>query len=103
MQTRKERIGFIGLGVMGKPMALNLIKTGYELTVYDVNPQPVDELVKAGASRGKSPQEVAGKSDVIFTMLPDSPHVEEVVSGKEGILEGAAPGSIIIDTSSILL
>ena len=66
MQTRKERIGFIGLGVMGKPMALNLIKAGYSITVYDVNPQPVNELVMTGAVQGKSPTEVAGKSDVIF-------------------------------------
>ena len=101
MQTRKERIGFIGLGVMGKPMSLNLIRAGYTLTVYDVLPEPVVELVKAGASQGVSPAHVANQSDVIITMLPDSPQVEEVINGKQGVLEGAGPGSIIVDMSSI--
>jgi 2-hydroxy-3-oxopropionate reductase len=101
MQNRKEEVGFIGLGVMGKPMALNLIKAGYSLTVLDVNPQPINELVNAGASSAKSPAEVASKSQVIITMLPDSPQVEEVISGRNGILEGASPGKVIIDMSSI--
>jgi len=97
----KQKIGFIGLGVMGKPMARNLLKAGYPLVVYDIRPEPVEELVKAGADRASSPKEVAEKSEVIITMLPDSPDVEEVILGEKGVLEGAKRGSIIIDMSSI--
>ena len=101
MNQSMRSIGFIGLGVMGKPMALNLVKSGFHLTVYDIVPGPVAELVKAGAASGKSPAHVAGRSEVIITMLPDSPHVENVILGKEGVLEAARPGSLIIDMSSI--
>jgi 2-hydroxy-3-oxopropionate reductase len=94
-------VGFIGLGVMGKPMSLNLLKAGYHLTVYDIRPEAIAEVVKAGAVKGGSPSRVAAESDIIITMLPDSPQVEEVILGKVGVLEGARPGSLIIDMSSI--
>jgi len=101
MQDNNRRLGFIGLGVMGKPMCLNLIKAGFYPVIYDINPEVVQELVRAGASEGTSPSEIGALCNVIFTMLPDSPQVESVICGREGILEGAHPGSIIIDMSSI--
>lgn len=101
MQKQKTLIGFIGLGVMGKPMALNLLKAGYSLVVNDISPDPVKVLIQAGAKSSSSPAQIGAQCDIIFTMLPDSPQVEEVVSGKNGILEEAKPGSIIIDHSSI--
>lgn len=97
----KKQIGFIGLGVMGKPMALNLINAGYSLMVLDIAPEPVKELVSAGAQEGTSPATMGAQCDVLITMLPDSPHVEEVITGNEGVLDGALPGTIIIDMSSI--
>jgi len=96
-----KKIGFIGLGIMGKPMAKNLIKAGYELTVYDIVQQPVDEVVKAGAVAGLSSKDVAAQSEIVITMLPNSPEVIEVVLGPEGALAGAKPGTILIDMSSI--
>ena len=96
-----ERIGFVGLGIMGKPMAKNLLKAGYSLTVYDIVGEPVEELVTDGAARASSNKEVAANSDKIFTMLPDSADSEVAILGPEGVLEGAASGSIIIDMSSI--
>jgi len=101
MQDTSRCLGFIGLGVMGKPMCLNLIKAGYKPVVYDINPEPVQEVIRAGAIKGESPSAIGTQCDVIFTMLPDSPHVETVIGGKDGILEGARPGSIIVDMSSI--
>ncbi len=101
MRKPNQTIGFIGLGVMGKPMSLNLIKAGYSLVVHDISPEPVGELISAGARKGNSPAHVAEQCDVIFTMLPDSPQVEEVLAGSEGILLGANPGCILIDLSSI--
>ena len=95
------KIGFIGLGIMGKPMAMNLIKAGHSLTVYDIRPQAVMEVVAAGAKEGKSSKDVAGQSDVVITMLPNSPDVKEAVLGGNGVLEGAKPGLILIDMSSI--
>jgi 2-hydroxy-3-oxopropionate reductase len=95
------KIGFIGLGIMGKPMAKNLLKAGYSLVVYDVNPAPVKELAAAGVETASSAKEVAQKTDVIITMLPNSPHVKAAVMGPNGILEGAKPGRIIVDMSSI--
>ena len=94
-------IGFIGLGVMGKPMAKNLVRKGYSLIVFDIKPEPVAELVEMGAKSGCSPADVASKSDIVITMLPNSPHVVSVISGKDGVLEGLAPGKTIIDMSSI--
>lgn len=96
------KVGFVGLGVMGKPMAKNLLKTGYSLIVCKhLDPRPVDELVAAGAHEVSSPREVAEESDIVVTMLPDSADVEEVVLGENGLLRGARKGMIIIDMSSI--
>ncbi len=96
-----KKIGFIGLGIMGKPMALNLIKAGYELTVYDIVSERMEDLLKAGARRGSSGKDVAARSEVVITMLPNSPHVREAVLGPGGVLEGAKPGTILVDMSSI--
>jgi len=96
-----KKIGFIGLGIMGKPMAKNLIKAGYSLVVYDLVQQAMAELWNAGAEAASSPASVAGKARTIITMLPNGPEVREVVAGSGGILEGASAGSIIIDMSSI--
>ncbi len=95
-----SRIGFIGLGIMGKPMSNNLLKAGYDLVVYSRSPEPVLEVAGFGAKAGTSPKDVASKTEVIITMLPDSPHVKEVVLGPDGIIEGAHPGSIVIDMGS---
>ena len=97
----KQRIGFIGLGVMGKPMARNLMRAGYALTIYDIALEPLRELLEEGAAEGKSPAHVAAKSEIVFTMLPNSPQVKEVILGENGVLEGAAAGSVVIDMSSI--
>jgi 2-hydroxy-3-oxopropionate reductase len=96
-----ERLGFVGLGIMGKPMAKNLLKAGYHLSAYDLRPEPLREIVAAGAKAGISPASVAADSDVVITMLPNSPEVREAVLGKGGIHEGAKPGSILVDMSSI--
>jgi len=95
------KIGFIGLGIMGKPMAKNLLKAGYELVVYDINPAPVDELTTEGAKKGNSSKDIAERTDVILTMLPNSPEVKEVALGENGIIEGAKSGGVLIDMSSI--
>ena len=79
MQTSDKRLGFIGLGVMGKPMCLNLIRAGNSLMVYDINSEAVEELVQAGAKAGTSPSAIGSECNVIFTMLPDSPHVEGII------------------------
>ena len=99
MDNKSKKIGFIGLGVMGKPMAKNLLKAGFQLTVFDIKAEPVAELVALGAEKESSPAKVAGRCDII--MLPNSPHVIQVLTGKDGVLEGIRPGSIIIDMSSI--
>ncbi len=96
-----KKIGFIGLGIMGKPMAMNLIKAGYSLIVYDIRPEPVKEVVAAGAKEGKSCKDVAAQSDVVITMLPNSPDVKKAVLGENGVLDGAKRGMILIDMSSI--
>lgn len=96
-----KRIGFIGLGLMGKPMSLNLIKAGFELTVHSRSRAPIEELAAAGAAVAGSPREVAESSEIVITCLPDSPDVEAVVLGNSGVLEGAAPGSLFIDHSTI--
>ncbi len=96
-----ERIGFIGVGIMGKPMALNLLKAGYAVTVHDLNRQPVDELVQQGADSAGSARAVAEQSDVVITMLPDSPEVEAVVFGPDSVLEGIREGMLFIDMSTI--
>lgn len=99
--SKGKKIGFIGLGIMGKPMAKNLIKAGYELVVYDINKEAVREVVSAGAQKGASSKDVASRTDIILTMLPNSPHVKEVILGNDGVIEGAKAGSIIVDLSSI--
>jgi 2-hydroxy-3-oxopropionate reductase len=96
-----ESIGFIGLGIMGKPMASNLLAAGYQVTVHDRGRGPVEELAARGATVGESPREVAAAGDVVITMLPDSPDVEAVVLGPDGIIEGIREGALYIDMSSI--
>jgi len=94
-------IGYIGLGLMGKSIAHNLLKAGFPLVVHNRSRLAVDELVKEGAESATSPAEVAGKTDVVFTNLPDTPDVETVVLGENGILAGAHPGLIWVDNSTI--
>jgi 2-hydroxy-3-oxopropionate reductase len=96
-----SKIGFIGLGIMGKPMAKNLLKAGYTVVVHNRSRAKVDELVQAGATAASSPKEVAGASDIIITMLPNSPDVELVALGPNGIKEGAESGQLFIDMSTI--
>jgi 2-hydroxy-3-oxopropionate reductase len=96
-----ERIGFIGLGIMGRPMANNLLKAGFALTAHNRSRAPVDELVAAGARAAGSPREVAAACDLVITMLPDTPDVETVVLGADGVLAGAAPGALLVDLSTI--
>ena len=94
-------IGMIGLGIMGRPMAKNLLKAGYQLVVHDRSQEPVQELVSAGAKAAASPKEVAGQLDVLITMLPSSPDVELVALGRDGIVEGARKGLLYLDMSTI--
>lgn len=94
-------IGFIGLGIMGRPMARNLLKAGYPLVVYNRSRGPVDELVAAGARAAAAPREVAGQCDAVITMLPNSPDVELVALGPDGIIEGARRGLTFADMSTI--
>ncbi len=97
----KPRIGFVGLGIMGKPMSKHLLHAGYDLVVHNRSREPVAELVDAGAREAHSPREVAENSAIVITMLPDSPDVEEVALGSGGIIEGAGRGDIYIDMSTI--
>ena len=99
--TNKNMVGFVGLGIMGKPMAGNLLKAGYPVTVYDVRADVVEELVTDGAQMAISSKEVAQRVKLVITMLPDGPDVERAILGPDGVLEGAGPGSTIIDMSSI--
>jgi 2-hydroxy-3-oxopropionate reductase len=99
--TGKPVIGFIGLGIMGKPMSRNLLRAGYSLVVYDVVPASVEAIVAEGAQAGASSSEVAGRADVVITMLPDSPDVEAAYLGPDGVLEGARAGTILVDMSTI--
>ena len=96
------KIGFVGLGIMGRPMCKNLLKAGLTVTAFDPFAfEALDDVVSCGAIRGTSNADVAAKSDVVITMVPNSPHVKEAVMGKNGILEGAKPGLILVDMSSI--
>ncbi len=95
------KVGFIGLGIMGKPMSRNLIKAGHQVVVYDIVPESVAAMATAGASAGKSAKDVAARSDITITMVPDGPEVEAAILGPEGALEGAKPGAIFVDMSSI--
>ena len=96
-----QKIGFIGLGIMGKPMARNLRKAGYAPTVYNRSRPAMEELEREGATLGSSAKDVAAASEVVITMLPNSPDVEAVVLGANGVLEGAQPGTTVIDMSTI--
>lgn len=97
----KPKIGFIGLGIMGLPMAKNLLKAGYPLVVHNRSREPVRELVAAGVEEAFSPQEIARRSQVMITMLPDSPDVELVALGADGLIEGVSEGDIYVDMSTI--
>jgi 2-hydroxy-3-oxopropionate reductase len=97
----QPRIGYIGLGLMGRPIAANLLKAGYAVTVHNRSRPPVDELVGLGASAAGTPREVAEASDVVFTSLPDSPDVEQAVLGPEGVRAGCRPGMVFVDNSTI--
>jgi 2-hydroxy-3-oxopropionate reductase len=97
-----EHIGFIGLGIMGKPMSRHLLEAGYPLTVFDIIKPAQDELVAAGARPEISPRNVAEQSDIVITMLPDSPDVEQVVFGHDNVLEGLRAGSLFVDMSTIM-
>ncbi len=96
-----QAIGFIGLGIMGRPMARNLLKAGHALVVHSRSRGPVDEIVKAGARAAASPKDVAAQCDVLITMLPNSPEVEQVALGPNGIIEGARRGLVFVDMSTI--
>ena len=95
------KVGFIGLGIMGKPMSKNLLKAGYSLVVADRNPEAIAEVIAAGAETASTAKTIAEQCDVIITMLPNSLHVKEVALGENGIIEGAKPGTVLIDMSSI--
>lgn len=96
-----ERVGFIGLGVMGKPMATNLVRAGLDVVVHSRSPAPVDELLAVGARRADAPAEVAAMTDVVITMLPDTSDVELVLFGDRGVSDGIRAGSLVIDMSTI--
>jgi 2-hydroxy-3-oxopropionate reductase len=96
-----EKIGFIGLGVMGKPMAGHLIKAGHTVTVHNRSRRAVDELVAAGATAAGSPAEAAKSASIVITMLPDTPDVERVLTGPDGVVESMQRGTVVIDMSSI--
>jgi 2-hydroxy-3-oxopropionate reductase len=99
--TGKPAIGFIGLGIMGKPMARNLVAAGYRVIALNRSRGPLDELIAAGAGTAATPREVAAQSDVVITMLPDSPDVEAVVLGDDGVVHGIRDGALWIDMSTI--
>ncbi|HEY8477741.1 MAG TPA: NAD(P)-binding domain-containing protein, partial [Chloroflexota bacterium] len=96
-----RQVGFIGVGTMGLPMARNLLRKGYGVVAYDVNAAALDEIARDGAVKAESPRNVAERVDVVITMLPSSPHVERVILGSDGVLEGCRPGGTIIDMSTI--
>ncbi len=95
------KVGFIGLGIMGKPMSKNLLKAGYELVVFDFNKDAVNEVTECGAVSAASGREVAEQCGVVITMVPNSPHVRAAVLGENGVADGAKPGTVLIDMSSI--
>jgi len=95
------KIGFIGLGIMGRPMAKNLLKAGYDLTVFDFNAAAVEDVVACGAKKAANAKEAASGVDVFLTMVPNSPHVKAVLFGENGAAEGLKKGAVVIDMSSI--
>ena len=94
-------LGFIGIGIMGKPMAGHLLAAGNTVHVFDVAPAGVDELAAKGAVKCASPREVAQKSDIVFVMVPDTPDVEAVLFGPDGVSDGISSGKVVVDMSSI--
>ncbi len=96
-----ERLGFIGLGIMGRPMASNLLAAGFDVTVHSRSDGPVEAAVAMGATHASGPAAVAAASDIVITMLPDTPDVAQVLTGDGGVIEGVTPGSVVIDMSSI--
>ena len=101
MDLKKQKIGFIGLGAMGKGMAAQCIKKGFSLVVNDIRPEPVEELVSLGAEAADTVSELAAKCSHIITVLPASPEVDEVIMGPAGIFDHASPGSLVLDLSTI--
>ncbi len=101
MSAPQKTIGFVGIGTMGKLMSQNLIKAGFPLIAYDINPKPLEELRGKGAAVGHSSKEVARQSDIIITMLPNSADVEKAILGENGVIEGAKSNSIVIDMSTV--
>ena len=97
----RDRIGFIGLGIMGKPMAARLVSAGFPVVVHNRSSAAVEELAAAGAETATTPREVAERSDVVITMLPDSPDVEAVILGEDGVIAGVREGMLVIDMSTI--
>ena len=95
------KVGFIGLGIMGRPMTLNLLKAGIDLTVYDISEKAVKVLQEAGAKVAKSPKELAANADIVITMVPNAPIVKALLEGADGILAGLNENSIVIDMSSV--
>ncbi len=96
-----EKVGFIGLGIMGMPMARNLLKAGFEVVAYNRTKSKAEQLTKEGAKKANSPRELAMECPVVITIVSDTPDVEEVVLGKDGVIEGIKPGSVVIDMSTI--
>ena len=96
-----QKVGFIGLGVMGKPMSSQLLRAGYPVTVFDIRQDAVDELVKAGARKAATAREVAESSEAVITMLPGDGEVKDVVLGREGVMDGMRKGGIVVDMSTI--
>ena len=94
------RVGFIGLGIMGAPMAANILRKGHALTVHDLSAEAVIRLTGLGAASAASPADVARRCDIVITMLPDAPDVERVALGPDGLLEGLSKGSVMIDMST---
>lgn len=101
LASRERAVGFVGIGTMGTPMALNLLDRGYAITVNDLDPVRIDVLVGRGARAAATPREVGGACRYVITSLPSSPHMEQASCGPEGILEGMAPGAVLIDMSTI--
>lgn len=101
MSNGKEKIGFIGLGMMGLPMAQNLVSAGYGVTVFDLDDSSITKAKAFGASPATSAADTASKSDIVITMVPDSTHVEAVIAGPDGILEEISSGSVVVDMSTI--
>ncbi len=96
-----DRIGFIGLGIMGRPMAKHLIEAGYEVTVWNRTASKTADLVKAGARLGSSPKDVASRSEITITIVADTPDVRQVILAPDGVIEGATPGTVVVDMSTI--